>query len=63
MSPRALRVAIRALQPVPVGEVDLTRANDHGVRTLKFISLTRERPGELTEGDVIPAGSLGMSEA
>jgi hypothetical protein len=60
MSPRALKVAMRALQPVPVDEpVNLAGTDDHGVRTLKIISLAREQPGELKEGDVVPAGAWG----
>jgi hypothetical protein len=42
--------------------VNLTGTDDDGVRTLKFISLAGERPGELTEGDVVPAGARGMRE-
>ena len=30
---------------------------------LKFVSFSRERAGELTEGDVVPACRLGMSKA
>jgi hypothetical protein len=42
--------------------IDLAGTDDHGARTLKFISLARERPGELTEGDVVPAAGLRMRE-
>ena len=38
-------------------------ADDDGVRTPEFVSLARERPGELTEGDMVPAAGLGMGEA
>ena len=38
-------------------------ADDDGVRTPEFVSLARERPGELTEGDMVPNAGLGMGEA
>jgi hypothetical protein len=37
-------------------------ADNDGVRALKFGSLAFERPGRLTEGDVVPAARLGMRE-
>jgi hypothetical protein len=60
MSPRALKVAMRA--PQYRRAVNLAGTDDHGVRTLKFISLAREQPGEPTEGDVVPAGASGCAK-
>jgi hypothetical protein len=62
MSPRAQSGHASAAARACRRAVNLAGTDDHGVRTLKFISLAREQPGELTEGDVVPAGALGMRE-
>ena len=56
---------MRALQPVPVGERSiLPGRTTTAFRALKFVSLARERSGELAEGDVVPAACRpGMGEA
>jgi hypothetical protein len=52
---------MRALHPVPVGERSILPGLIAGAAD--FVSLARERPGELAEGDMVPAGAFGMREA
>ena len=57
---RALNGLLGAAAGPGRGTVDLAGVDDACVRTLKFVSFSRERSGELTERDVVPAASLAI---
>ncbi len=62
--PRACRTAMRAEQPVPVGERSiLPGRTTTALRPVATPSTRLDRRGDLAEADMVPVGVLGMAKA